>query len=334
MQGTTPSPHHQTIPPGAQHNTHQPTCSPYPSSIQMADFDPLSKPTLRHQTSGTYTAHHLKDVPTFCGSSGKKHGLRVEDCARDMRFLLELKGPQAERVRFQEVVRHTKADARDVVLNLESRGTTTAEEAISELLDEFGEGCTAATPIANFFSRRQRSEETAIEYAIALETLLRNVEDIKRRQRRQGSLGEDRDVLLTTQFMSGLHDNAVRQRLAPMQPRCMSFKTLRKELRVINEEFSQVREARRYQYSIHQQTTEADNSTSQHQKTKKEPEMKLAQSHNQVTPNVNGQLEELTKMMKQHMSTLDQVVQGQHSLGQRVHQIESALSRQGPPQAD
>ena len=180
-----------------------------------------------------YTAHQLKDVLTFSGTSSKKHGLRVEDWARDMRYLLEVKGPQPDRVKFQEVVRHTKGDARDVVLNLEGRGAITAEEAITELLDEFGEGSAAATPIAVFFSRRQRADETAIDYAIALETLLRHVKDINQRQGRPSSIGEDRDLLLTTQFMSGLNDDAVRQRLAPMQPRSMSFKTLRKELRII-----------------------------------------------------------------------------------------------------
>ncbi len=149
----------------------------------MADFDPLSKSTLSHQTPGTYTAHQLKDVLTFSGSSSKKRGLRVEDWARDTRFLLEVKGSQSEGVKFQEVVRHTKADARDVVLNLESRGTTTAEEAISGLIEEFGEGRAASTPIATLFSRRQRSEETAIEYAIALETPLRNVEEIQKKSR-------------------------------------------------------------------------------------------------------------------------------------------------------
>lgn len=86
-------------------------------------FRPPFEANPRHQGPAAYTAHQLKDVPTFSGSSSKKHGLQVEDWARDMRFLLELKGPQPERVRFQEVVCHTKADARDIVLNLESRGT-------------------------------------------------------------------------------------------------------------------------------------------------------------------------------------------------------------------
>ena len=219
-------------------------------------------------------------------------------------------------------MRHTKGDARDVVLNLEGRGAITAEEAITELLDEFGEGSAAATPIAVFFSRRQRADETAIDYAIALETLLRHVKDINQRQGRPSSIGEDRDLLLTTQFMSGLNDDAVRQRLAPMQPRSMSFKTLRKELRIISEEFALVQQSRQPYYSIHQHTAEAASLPSNIQKTKKEqPEVKQTQTNLHVAPDVHKQLEELTNMMRERMSVLDQVVQGQHSLHQRINHM-------------
>ncbi len=174
--------------------------------------------------------------------------MKVEDWVRDVRYLLELKGPQPDHVQFHEVVSHTRGRARDLVLNLECRGVITADAAITELLEEFGEGSTATTPIATFFSRVQRSEETSTDYAIALEALLRHVEDVNRRQGRQWSLGEDRDLLLTTQFMKGLHDDTVRQRLAPMQPRTMSFKSLRQELRIISEEARHAKEVRRQKY--------------------------------------------------------------------------------------
>lgn len=300
------------------------------ASLLMADFDPIGRSTPKPTTSGMYTAHQLKDVPTFSGTSSKKHGVRVEDWARDMRYLLEVKGPQPDRVRFQEVVRHTKGDARDVVLNLECRGAITAEQAIAELLDEFGEGSAAATPIAAFFSRGQRSGETATDFAIALETLLRHVNEINQRQGRPISIGEDRDLLLTTQFMTGLSDDAVRRRLAPMQPRSMAFKSLRKELRIISEEFESVHQARRTHYSIHQHTAEAASSPSENRNPTKKTEVKSAQSNLHAAPGTNNQLEELTKMMMRQMLVLDQVAQGQHSLDQRVNQIEVSV-RQGNP---
>ena len=300
------------------------------SPLLMADFDLLEKSTPEPHRAGMYTTHQLKDVPTFSGTSSTKHGVRVEDWARDMRYLLDVKGPQSDRVQFQEVVRHTKGDARDVVLNLESRGVATAEEAITELLDEFGEGSAAATPIAAFFSRRQRTGETATDYAIALETLLRHVNDINRRQGRPISIGEDRDLLLTTQYMAGLNDDAVRRRLAPMQPRSMKFKTLRKELHIISEEFDLVQQSRQKYYSIHQHTAEAVSSPSNNQKPTKPTEEKRAQSNLQAAPDANKQLEELTNMMMRQMSVLDQVAQGQHSLDQRVNHLENAM-RQGPP---
>ena len=159
-------------------------------------------------------------------------------------------------MQFHEVVRHTRGKARDVILNLESRGgEVTAEAAIAELIEEFGEGCTAAMPIATFFARRQRPDESPTEFAIALEALLRRTEDAQRRQGRKASLCDDRDLLLTTQFMTGLQDEAVRQRLAPMQPRRMSFRDLRQELRVISEENHQAKELRRQRFQLYQQTT-------------------------------------------------------------------------------
>ena len=96
---------------------------------------------------------------------------------------MEAKASQPQNIKFPEVVRHSRGRGRDVILNLESRGgNITAEAAILELLEEFGEGSTATTPIATFFSRVQRPEETSTEYAIALDALLRHVEEVNKRQ--------------------------------------------------------------------------------------------------------------------------------------------------------
>ena len=252
VHSVTSIPLHYHPVPGVDGQLAGPTQSsnPHVSPLRLAVFDPTERvyvqPKSQHshlQPTGlphvplTYTSHQLKDVPMFSGTSSDRNSHKVKDWVRDLRYLMEAKGFRPQYIKFQEVVRHTRGRARDVILNLESRGgNITAEAAILELLEEFGEGSTATTPIATFFSRVQRPEETSTDYAIALEALLRQVEEVNKRQGRQGSLDEDRDLLLTTQFMKGLHDDSVQQRLAPMQPRMMTFKSIRPELRVISEE--------------------------------------------------------------------------------------------------
>ncbi|XP_071810535.1 uncharacterized protein [Asterias amurensis] len=285
--------------------------------FSLVNFDSPSPPPQLSVPSqpSTYTSHQIRDVQPFSGST--KHGPRIEDWVRDIRYLLQVKGPQPEQAKFAEVVRHTKGDARDVVLNLESRGPSTAEDAICELLEEFGDGCAVTTPISVFFARRQRPDETATEYAIALEALLRKVEDVHKRQGRPCYFMEDRDALLTVQFMSGLHDDRIKQRLAPMQPRKMSFKALRSELRIVAEEVRQARTMRRHTFQLNQQSTEQKTPVSAADVTQA-----TSKSHD-----LGKQIGELSSMMHQHMTAIDHVLQGQHSLGQRVQHLEDAMSR-------
>lgn len=324
---------------GSPTNPFTPHRQPTPRGpLQLAGFDPVEddqiEPQVPHQPLPhlpfTYTAHQLKNVPQFSGSSDK-NGLKVEDWVRDIRYLLEAKGPQPQSLQFQEVVRHTRGRARDVVLNLESRGgDVTAEAAILELLEEFGEGNTATTPIATFFARKQRSEESAAAYAIALEALLRHVEEVKRRQGRMSSLGEERDLLLTTQFMSGLQDDSVRQRLAPMKPRSMTFRSLRQELKVVSEEARQAKEARRQKFYLHQQTAAPSENPANHP-TPAAPKaaVQSLNTHSPDTMKDKDHLAKLTAMMEQQMHTLSQVLEGQHFLGQRVQYLEKQSNQQG-----
>ena len=92
--------------------------------------------------------------------------------------------------------------------------------------------------MTRFYARTQKSGESASDYAIALEALVRCIEDTGRQHGRHDLFGASRDVLLTTQFMAGLSDGRVQKRLAPMRPRSVTFKDLRVELRVIAEERS------------------------------------------------------------------------------------------------
>lgn len=184
---------------------------------------PNSTPTL-------LVAQQLKGVNVFTG----KGGMCVDDWVRDMRYLLESRGNLSPRACFNEVVRHTGGRARDLILNLELEGgELSAKRAFRELLDEYGDGDIMSSPMASFYARMQQTNETPSEYAVALEAKLRTARD----RGDQTALGEStRDAMLTTQFMYGLRDQNVRARLAPMRPRLMSFRELRKELRVIGAE--------------------------------------------------------------------------------------------------
>ncbi len=127
--------------------------------------------------------------------------------------------------------------------------------------------------------------------------------------------------------MTGLHDQAIRQRLAPMKPRSMSFKTLRKELRIILEEFNQGRELRRQRYQTHQQTTEQP--PKPHAATEGKPQAQTPQSHHQAAAGTDGtnQLAELSSLVQRHLTTTDALLDGQKRLTQRVCAIEDFLSR-------
>lgn len=208
--------------------------APSLSPLQLAGFDPTPTPELhhgRHQPGPTPTllvAQQLKGVNVFTG----KGGMSVDDWVRDLRYLLESRGNLSPRASFNEVVRHTGGRARDLILNLELQGgELSAERAFRELLDEYGDGDDTTSPMASFYARLQQASETPSEYAVALEAKLRSARD---RGDKAALSGESaRDAMLTTQFMYGLRDQKVRARLAPMRPRTMSFRELRKELRVI-----------------------------------------------------------------------------------------------------
>ena len=171
---------------------------------------------------------------------------------RDMKYLLDSKGPAPDAVQFHEAVRHTGGRARDDVLNLESRApeNLSAEAVFTVLLEEYGEDRCALSPVAKFYARTQRESESPTEYAIALESTLREVEEARRRRGHTSSEEGGRDRMLTTEFMYRLKDLWCKQRLAPMQPRFMSFRDVRRELHIVAEEERQ-EEARRKRQTLY-----------------------------------------------------------------------------------
>ncbi|XP_072178233.1 uncharacterized protein [Diadema setosum] len=146
--------------------------------------------------------------------------------------------------------RHTGGRARDLILNLELRGDEEMTPALAfrELLDEYGDRDWTTSPMASFYARTQQASETPSEYAVALEAKLR----VERDKGDQAVMVEKtvRDAMLTAQFMFGLMDQKVRARLAPMRPREITFRELRRELHVIAKSEERLASAQVYRQDV------------------------------------------------------------------------------------
>ena len=321
--GLQATPHHSCTQPASV------TVSP----LQLAGLDPF--PATPQQTEQRaprmLTTHQVKSVATFTGK--ERHGPRVQDWIRDMRYLLQAKEMVPGPLEFQEVVRHTSGRARDVLLNLERRTPSglNAEGAFSELLEEYGDDKYGISPEAKFYSRVQRAGESATEYAISLEATLREVEET--RQRQGLAPDEQREKKLTTQFMYGLRDLHLRARLAPMQPRFMAFRDLRRELHIIAEEERQAEDIRRKTSlfvmseaatSTPQQAPggKAPNRMAPEKSTLPEPQMNEPQSIQKL---MAQQLEEMRAMHHGQMEALDRVLEQQHQHSQRLTRLETVV---------
>ena len=320
--------------------------------LLLAEFDPIP-PALgdkqpQYPPPTMVTTHQVKGVQTFTGKD--KHSLRLEDWIRDVRFLLQSKGTLPGTLQFQEVVRYTGGRARDVLLNLDSRTPigVDAEAAFIELLEEFGEDKTALSPVAKFYSRVQRENETPMDYAIALESTLREVDEARRRRGQTSAEDEGRDRMLSTQFMAGLRDFRFRQRLAPMQPRFMAFRDIRRELHVIAEEEKRTAELRRQQspfismsevaQSLPQVKSKGGVATRPAPPVKEVATQPRSGSDDQAFPGLhqllNQQLDEMKVMYHKQMDALGQVAEEQRHQGQRLAHLEAAVFRPqvtGPP---
>ena len=305
--------------------------------LEMCGFDPVPCPLAGSSTTNPrmVTTHQLKGVPSF---SGRDKNIRVEDWIRDMKYILEAKGLTTDDMQFHEVVRNTSGRARDVVLNLESRRpkAVTAEMAFRELLEEFGEDSLVTSPMTRFYSREQKLGETASEYAVALEALLRRIEERGRRQGYNSLFGDSRDVLLTTQFMAGLRDGRTKQRLAPMQPRTMAYKDLRKELRVIAEEQQRTDERMRQQTRIdddlpfYSMSEAANSKPNPGPKAPKSKEPAPGQGGKLATDSdlqalVTKQIEEIQAMRLEQREAIQLVRRDQSQTNYRLAQLEEAV---------
>ncbi|KAI4905789.1 hypothetical protein NFI96_005830 [Prochilodus magdalenae] len=142
-----------------------------------------------------------------------------------MQYLLNAGGLTPD-LGFATVIRHLSGEARKLVLNLPTKEQT-PNRAFDELRAEYGDIQSSLDLLADFYERSQKPGQTACSYAIALESILRTVEETQN----GGYPFADRDGKLTRQFLRGLHDEEVYMRIAPMKPRLMSYRELQSELR-------------------------------------------------------------------------------------------------------
>ncbi len=215
--------------------------------------------TIQPAPVGFTQTHQVRNVQIFSG--GPDCRVLIEDWIRDMQYLLEAGGLPAH-LCFATIVRHLSGEARRLVLNLPLQEQH-PERAFDELRAEYGDLQSSLDPLADFYERSQRPEETACSYAIALEATLRSVEESRRPF-------PDRDAKLTRQFLRGLNDEGVYLRIAPLKPRLLSFHELQEELRSLAREtkrfqpqkklkgpFTQVHVAAREQQGATKEQTEA-----------------------------------------------------------------------------
>ena len=106
--------------------------------------------------------------------------------------------------------------------------------AFHELRQEYSNGGCYGDPMAEFYERTQGPNEEIGSFAIGLEGILCTIE-----KRDYGGFPvEERDAKLTHQFMRGLRDEEVWNRLAPVRPRLMTFRCLKDERRHISREWA------------------------------------------------------------------------------------------------
>lgn len=173
-------------------------------------------------------SHQVKSVPIYTGREGSTIG--VEDWVRDTKYLIETTAIPTE-MQFSTIVRYLGGAARKLVLNLPPDQQTTSF-AFAELKAQFGDSLMSGDPLAEFYERVRLPKESPGIYAVELEATLRTVEE----RMNKTQPWPNRNKMLTQQFMRGVQNDKITNRLAPMKPREMSFRELQTELRQIERE--------------------------------------------------------------------------------------------------
>ena len=196
------------------------------TSVQVEDGKPVrSQPKSPSPQLHLVPSHQVKNVPIFTGREGST--ICIEDWVRDTKYLLETTSIP-KHMQFSTIARYLGGAARKLILNLPPHQQT-PKHAFTELKSQFGEILLSGDPLADFYERLRLPCESPAIYSVELEATLRSVEE------RIGPL-HNRNRMLTQQFMRGVRDERVTQRLAPMKPREMTFHELQVELRQLERE--------------------------------------------------------------------------------------------------
>ena len=96
----------------------------------------------------------------------------------------------------------------------------------AELKAQFGDSLMSGDPLAEFYERVRLPKKSPGIYAVELEATLRTVEE----RMNKTQPWPNRNKMLTQQFMRGVRNEKITNRLAPMKPREMLFRELQIEL--------------------------------------------------------------------------------------------------------
>ena len=196
-----------------------------PQSQRKLHYQPQTSPS-QHRL---LPSHQVKSVPVFTGRD-QASSIAIDDWVRDLKYLIDTTSMPVD-MQFSTIVRYLGGTARKLVLNLPPKQQTPSH-AFTELKAQFGDTVLAGDPLANFYERMQIPNEPPSIYAVELEATLRTIEE----RSSQGRPFPNRNSMLTQQFMRGVKDEKVTQRLAPMRPRDMTFRELQVELRQLERE--------------------------------------------------------------------------------------------------
>ena len=202
-----------------------------PNTPVLTHSQPTMNPQSLQPTNGPSPSpqyHQVKTLPMFTGREGS--AVCIDDWIRDTKYLISSTSMPAY-MQFPTIVRYLGGAARKLVLNLPPEQQTPSD-AFSELHAQYGEISLFGDPLADFYERVRQANESPTIYAVELEATLRTVEERMNRGRPLPT----RNRMLTQQFMRGVRDDRVTQRLAPMRPREMTYRELQQEIRQFERE--------------------------------------------------------------------------------------------------
>lgn len=251
----------------------------------------------------------MKTVPVFTGREGS--AVPIDDWIRDMKYLINSTS-MPDNMQFSTIVRYLGGAARKLILNLPPTQQTPSD-AFAELRAQYGEVSLFGDPLADFYERGRQANESPTIYAVELEATLRTVEE----RINKGRPLPTRNRMLTQQFMRGVRDEKVTQRLAPMKPREMSYRDLQTELRQIE------RESKKTSFSKSEQTAQ-----SQLARSKPPPTQQMQQKSTNPTPTHEGQSPTLTfQQVKTNTDVLQDLILTVKELAEKVEKMTTKPSQ-------